>query len=265
MKIKEKKRKINIKNSQFIVINSILNSKKENNSNDLLFNESNYYLNNDKILPKYNNTISYTNSESNKKSDKPKKTRILSNFNAKEVISSDKIIQTPPYFYSIDTIHKKRNKYIIPNDKHIDDLNKSKLNHREKIIQRMKSDLRHFHFSKTFYNKYGKIKNIKYSRNKIFPILKNNKQKTYAYENSSKNFNIFQEYFTNSGNGIKKKHHNLLTIENIYYQRKYDNNNNDNTKNNYKYYYDYNYNNPRKKKITIIKYIYLKKNIQLKK
>ena len=150
MKIIEKKRKINIKNSQFIVINSILNSKKEKNSNDLLFNESNYYLNNDKILPKYNNTISYTNTESNKKYDKPKKTRILSNSNTKEVISSDKIIQTPPYFYSIDTIHKKRNKYIIPNDRHIDDLNKSKLNHREKIIQRMKSDLRQFHFSKTF-------------------------------------------------------------------------------------------------------------------
>jgi hypothetical protein len=255
MKNKEKKRKINIQNSQFIVINSILNSRKEKNNQDLIFNESNYYLNNDKIVSKYNNTISFTNSENNNKSARQKRRRILKNSHTnKEVISRDKIIQTPPYFYSIDNSHKTRYKYIIPNNKHINELNKNKLIERGKLIQRINYDFKN-DFSKTFYNKLGKIKNIKYSRNKIFPILTNNKQKTTGFDSSSKNFSIFKEYFNNSSKEKQKKHHNLLTIENLYFQRRYDNN--DNTKINYNYNCDFN--NPKDEDNTNYK-IYLLKN-----
>ena len=239
MKNKEKKRKINIQNSQFIVINSILNARKEKSNQDLIFNESNCYLNNDKIVSKYNNTISFTNSENNNKSARQKRRRILKNSHTnKEVISRDKIIQTPPYFYSIDNSHKTtRYKYIIPNNKHINELNKNKLYQRGNLIQRINYDFKN-NFSKTFYNKLGKIKNIKYSRNKIFPILTSNKQKTTGFDTSSKNFSRFKEYFNNSSKKKQKKHHNLLTIENIYFQRRYDNN--DNTKNNCNYNCDFN-------------------------
>ena len=231
MKNKEKTQKINIQNTPIKVINSLINSKKDKNNQDLLFNESSHYLNNEKIVSKYNNTISFINSENNKNilDNQIKKNNVIINVATnKEVSSKDKFIQTPPYFYSIDNIQKIKNNCKTPNNRHINDLNKYLINQRDiniKIIPRINSYIRKVNFSKTFYNQYGRIKNIKYSRNKLFPIIKNNKQKTTGFENSFKDCNVLKEYY-NSSKEKKKKHHNLLTIENIYLQKRRHSNNN---------------------------------------
>ena len=185
----------------------------------------------EKIIPKYNKTLSGRYSECNQKHNNSRKKNILffSNptLNQKDSTNSqDKLIQTPSHFYASENkINLKREcmPYIKnssikiidePNHKTFD----SCLNKYNKHI----CDLQRIVFGKKltlipnkFYNTFGKLKDMKHSRNRIYPtILYNNKQKTgeeTCLKNSLK-YNTMSEK--------RKNHHNLFTIENLYFQRR---------------------------------------------
>lgn len=219
MKNKKIKGKSNIINSNIkvIVINNN-NQEKEKLNQDLIFTEYNYKNNNDKIDSKYNNTISYTDNEINKDLIDEKSRNInLNKYEIKDSFSQDKFIQTPSTFYSFSNLEKINNNCYTPNqrilNKEIYKINKRYTNFEKKLnIPRINSSIRPPHFS----NKFEIIKNIKHSRNKKYQIMKNNKFKTN--EKETKNFYLLKEYFNNNIIKKRKNHHNLLTIENIYFQ-----------------------------------------------
>ena len=237
MKSKKLKQKINIINSKNIYkgFNDI-NPKKEKYNQDLIFTEANFNFHNDKIFPIYNNTISYSNTEKNLKiGDEQNEKKDLNNLNNKniknniELLSQDKFIQTPSNFYSLDQLKKIEYKSFTPNRKTMkkEKEYKSHLGYKNfennKYIPRINSGLKSTYISKSFYKKNQKIKNIKHSRNQLYPLIDNDKEKTNI--KYFKNFNILKDYFNNNTiTEVKKKHHNLLTIENIYFQRKTPNN-----------------------------------------
>ena len=237
MKNKELKQKINIIKSKNIFkgINA-LNTKKEKNNQDLIFIESNFNFHNNKILSINNNIISYSNTENkqnlieekNKKND----LKYSNNKNNNELLLQDKFIQTPSNFYSFDRIKKIEYKSFTPNRKTLKKEKEYKKNLRyqnfenNKYIPRINSGLKSSYISKYFYKNNEKIKNIKYSRNQLYPIIKSHKYKTNEITShlKIKNINILKDNFNNSCREKKKKHHNLLTIENIYFQRESTNN-----------------------------------------
>ena len=234
MKSKELKKKMNIINSKNIYKGfNVINPKKEKYNQDLIFSEVNFNFHNDKIFPIYNNTISYSNTENNKNIvEEQNKKNILNNSGDKniELLSQDKFIQTPSNFYSLDRIKKNEYKSFTPKRKTIKKEKEYIKNLRyqnfenNKNIPRINSGLKSAYISKSFYKKNGKIKNIKHSRNQLYPLIKNHKQKSNEIIANLKNINILKDYFNNSGREKKKKHHNLLTIENIYFQRRTPNN-----------------------------------------
>ena len=224
---KESKPSINLLNSKVEVRAFCKDfSKKEKNNQD--FNDINLKLNNGKLFQKYNNIISYSNTENIQKRERnnqnKKSLRDLNNNN--EIFSEDKFIQTPSNFYNFSNIEKLQNKSFTPNNRReIKKGNKFKAYIRynnyenNKIIPRIISGIKPTHFSQSFYNKFKSKKDEKLSRNQLCPIINNNKPKTNEMENFFKNSNILREYFNNISKEKKKKHHNLVTIENIYFQK----------------------------------------------
>ena len=239
---KESKPSINLLNSK-VEVREFYNdfSKKEKNNQD--FSDINLNVNNGKISQKYSNIISYSNTENiqnrgERNNQNKKNLRDLNNNN--EIFSEDKFIQTPSNFYNFSDIEKLQNKSFTPNNRRkIKKENKFKEYIRynnyvnNKITPRIISGIKPIHFSQSFYNKFKSIKNEKLSRNYLCPIINYNKPKTNEMENNFKNNNILREYSNNIreysnnireySNNIrkekKKKHHNLFTIENIYFQK----------------------------------------------
>ena len=229
MKNKEPKQNRNLLNSKIKVIGfNNVNLKKDKYNQDLIFNELNLNLNNEKIFPKYSNTVSYSNTENNPISNE-QNNRILYNSNNNELLSQDKFIQTPTNFYSFTNAEKIQNRCFTPNN--IRQTKKDNKKFKTKIryknsenIPRLISGKRQTYYSKSFYNKSEKKKNIKYSRNQLYPIIGKNEPKTDEINKFFKNIHVVKEYFNNMNTEKKKKHHNLLTIENIYFQKRSSNN-----------------------------------------
>lgn len=226
MKNKEVSLKLNLINYKIKVIGiNDINPKKEKYNQDLIFNETCFHSHNDKIFPKYNSTITNNNENDKVILNEQNKNNFNLN-NIKESFSQDKFIQTPANFYSFDNIEKIKNNYLTPNRAEKKKKDKYKINNRYKEIENNKnihivnSGVKSALFSKSYYNKFGKIKNIKHSRNKVYPLISNNKHKNKTNEMKTyfKKFNILKEYFNNTNKEQKRSHHNLLTIENIYFQ-----------------------------------------------
>ena len=227
MKNKERNRKINLGNVKIKVIGlNDIHHKDEKYNQDIIY-ETNFNINNDKIYSKYNNnTITYNNTEKKLNILYERNNNILydSNNNNIELLSQDKFIQTSPNFYSYYNLQKFGNKCLTPR-KRIKDINKYNfIKYRNyeinKNIPRIFSGLKQNYISKPFYNKFQKIRSIKHSRNQTNPLIKNKKQKTKQIESYFDNINILKEYFNKKYKEKKKKHHNLLTIENIYFQNR---------------------------------------------
>ena len=202
------------------------NRKKEKYNQDYIIKDKNQYINNNKINQKNRNIITYSNSDNEQDRDKQNENN-LSNINDKKILSKDKFIQTPSNFYSFINIEKLQKKCLTPNyRREIKKENRFKTYIRNNnyennnIIPRIISRIKPKHFSKSFYNKYQNKKNTKISRNHLYPILNSNKPRTKEIQKYLKNINILKEYFNNISQEKKTKHHNLLTIENIYFQKR---------------------------------------------
>ena len=214
-----------------IGINNI-NPKIERYNQDLMFNEECFQSHNDKL---YNNTLTNINIDINKgKLDKQKKYNLNNNQNSS---SQDKLIQTSPNIYSYDNLIKIqnikniKNKSYTPNTPNIKEkrnVNHYIINKRYEQLEnnKIKPEIKSAYFSKSFH-KLRKITDMDLSRNRLYPIIRNNKNKTNEIKNYYKKFNILKDYFNKNDEKKegKRKHHNLLTIENIYFQGRPSNNN----------------------------------------
>ena len=228
MKNKQINLNLNILNYKIklIGINNI-NPKIEKFNQNIKSKDKYFHSYNNKILPEYKNTFTNINIENNKVDlNKQKKNNLII---SKKSISEDKLIQTPPSFYSCDNILKISTKCITPNIR--EKKNKRIIHHY--IISKGNNQLKNnikiheiksAYFSKSF-NKLRKIKDLKHSRNRLYPLIKNNKNKTSEMQKFFKKYNILREYFNNVNKEEKRNHHNLLTIENIYFQGRNTNNN----------------------------------------
>ena len=231
MKYKETQGKINLITPKIKIISSNgINLKKDIYNKDLIFSEKNFVFNNDTIISKYNNTIS-SNIENDKNilNYQPHRNILINsstkNFNTKESLSQDKLIQTPSNFYSIDNTGKNKNHCFTPNKKFIkkEKLYQSKIKYiifgDIKNIPRILSGIRPTNFSKNFSKNFESIKNIKHSRNKVYPII-NDRSKTKSIKKYFKNIKVLKEYLNNTSEDKKRGHHNLFTIENIYFEKR---------------------------------------------
>ena len=214
------------------------NNKKEENITfnvNLPIKKQKRILNDENVLLNNNNTISFerlkyikfftsifNNNESLKNPNNIKKKN-------KTQIFSDKIIQTPSYFYKTKNIILNKSHFVpILNKKIIIKIKNSvfpksiaiKKDENQKVINNIKL----IRFTKSFgKDKYIKIKNQILSRNKLSPIIKLNKKKVTKIRNIKHHLtNDYipahiseKKYFPISE---KRQHKNLLNIENIYFQ-----------------------------------------------
>ena len=207
-----KKKEVNYK-IKLISINNI-NPKIERYNQDLMFNEKH----NDKM---YTNTLTNISNDINKdKLVQPKKK--INNYS----FSQDKLIQTSPNFSSYDNIQNIKNTCFTQNIKEKRNIKLNIINQKFEQIEnnRIKPEMKSAYFSKSFHRS-RKIDNMKISRNRLYPYIRNNKNKTGEIQNHFQKFKILKEYFNNEKKEEKRKHHNLLTVENIYFQGRPTNNN----------------------------------------
>ena len=230
MKNKEFKKEINLITPKITVISfNGINLKRDMYNQDLFFNGKNFVINKDNFVPIHNGTISST--IENDKNDKNQFRNInINNACNKETLSQDKFIQTPPNFYSIENTEKNENFSFTPNKKFIKKnktykkIFKSKKNYQNfednKNIPRIYSGIRPTYFSKNFLKNFETIQITNHSRKREYPMINNNKAKSKGIKHVFKNINILKEYFNNTNKDNNKRHHNLLTIENIYFGNK---------------------------------------------
>ena len=216
------------------IINDRINIYDDNHSNldnkmfeqDLMSNDENYNINTDKIFSKNYKTISNKRNDNIKRRLKNKLgerniNNLLddSNNDSKDTISPEQFIQTLPNFYSIDDTNKKNNKYFTPNIKQSNIKNNKYENN-----LRLFSGIKVNSISRTFIENFRKQNNSKY---KLYPLINNKKLtniKSYFH-----NVNIINGLRNIKSKENKKKHHNLLTVENMYFQKRIKNNKNFNT------------------------------------
>ena len=208
----------------------VKNNKKEENVTfniNLVVSKKNKNFITDSLLLKHSNTISYSRFKyfkffsfmitkiTNKKFSLIKQKNIKQN---KTQIFSDKIIQTPASFFKkINTI--ANNSHFVPK------INK-KFNIKNFVIRNSiptkntkKNNASTFIKSKShakiFSTNPPNLKNPKFSRNKLKPIMNFNKVKETKIKKLKRHLT---NGYTNNPISEQRKHNNLLNIENIYIQ-----------------------------------------------
>ena len=225
----EKKKRLNIINDRINIFDdNHSNSDNKNFEQDLMFSHNNN-INNNKIFSTNYRTISYKKTDNFKKRLKNKleeknKNYLLddSNIESKDTFSQNKFIQTLPNFYTIDNTNntkKRNNKYFTTSIKKL-----NIIKNRYENNLRLLSGIKQNHISKNFIENFKKSNN---SVNKLYPLINN--QKTSSIKSYFHNVNIINSHRNNKSKENKKMHHNLLTIENIYFQKRIKNNSNFNT------------------------------------
>ena len=226
-KIKKKK---NIRNSKF-TINAINNnnSKSKIYNQDLMLNDSNHNIDIDKIAYKHFKTISFShkNEDNNKNLEEQNKKKLIFNKtinDTKESLFEDKLIQTNQNFYSINDINLNLNdNFYIQKKLKIKKEKIYNLNDRYSNNTRVFSGIKYTNFANNYFKNLKKLNDSKTSRNELYVLI--NKQKESAIKTYFQNLNLKKENNSNNSNNNKieekkRKHRNLLTIENIYSQRK---------------------------------------------
>ena len=231
-KIKKIKNTINSK----IIINAYnnINSKNNKDNQDLIFNDFNNNIDIEIIASKHFKTISFnhTNNNISKNLEEQNKNNLNHNsiINNKETFSEEKLIQTYQNFNSIDNVNLNLNlndKIYIPNIMKIKKERINYLKNKYSNNKRVFSALKQNNFSNNFFKNFKKFSDSKTSRNELYLLI--NKQKESAIKTYFQNLNLLKESNSSNSNSNnnnnqinekKRKHKNLLTIENIYSQRK---------------------------------------------
>ena len=212
--LKENKKVKNDEKEDYITLNINALFKKENNEHNI-----------DIFLPEYNKTISYNKSKYvNFFSTFSNKNIILNNqknkLKNKTDILSDKIIQTPDFFFHINKI-VINSSYISGCSKNEVNINNSAFPNRN-IFKKLKSNkssskLNSFSFIKPLTDKFFKLYNKISSRNKLSPIIQF--QNAQKLKHKKLNYHLTNDIIINQ-TPKKIYHRNLFDIENIYNQQK---------------------------------------------